>query len=190
MNFSAVILAGGKSSRMGSDKAWLNIGGRPLVALAVENMRRLGLEQVFISGRADVDYSALNCPVLQDRQPELGPLGGIESGLAACQSPLLLVLAVDMARMTPDFLRQLMAQCDSLTGAVPELANGSEPLAAVYPQRCLEIAREAILHSRLSARGFAETCRQKQAVRFWPVPPEAAPCLANWNRLEDLPLCE
>jgi molybdopterin-guanine dinucleotide biosynthesis protein A len=187
MNFSAVILAGGKSSRMGRDKAWIKRDGRPLVAVAAEKIRRLGVEEVFISGRADADYSALNFPVLRDERPELGPLSGMERGLAACRSPLLLVLAVDLARMTPEFLQRLMAQCDPLTGVVPELATGLEPLAAIYPKRSCELARTALRHSRLSARGFAETCQREQAVRFWPVPASETDNFFNWNCPDDLP---
>ncbi len=95
MQCSAVILAGGESKRMGGDKAWVESGGRPLVQLAVEKVRELGIKEIFTSGRAGEDYSALKCAVLFDLEPGFGPLGGIERGLHECASPLLLVLAVD-----------------------------------------------------------------------------------------------
>ncbi|HAO80839.1 MAG TPA: hypothetical protein DCQ92_18090 [Verrucomicrobia subdivision 3 bacterium] len=187
MNFSAIILAGGQSRRMGRDKAWLEVAGRPLVAVAGEKIRRAGIGEIFISGRAGVDYSALDCPVLLDERPELGPLSGIERGLAASHSPLLLVFAVDLARMTTAFLQQLKAQCDPRTGVVPQLAGELEPLAAVYPKRCHEIVRAAILDSRLSARGFAAACQREQAVRYWPIPASESEWFTNWNHPADLP---
>src|SRR6185312_13638918 len=67
MKFSAVILAGDRSQRMGEDKAWLMLDGKPLAARQVELARALGAEEVFISGRAGADYSALECRILHDR---------------------------------------------------------------------------------------------------------------------------
>ena len=69
MNFSAVILAGGQSRRMGQDKAWLEVGGQPLITRALTVLRAAGIQEIFVSGRAGVDYSALRCPVLLDLHP-------------------------------------------------------------------------------------------------------------------------
>jgi molybdenum cofactor guanylyltransferase len=187
LEISAVILAGGESRRMGCDKAWVELDGQPLAAIALEKIRRLGVEEVFLSGRAGVDYSALKCPVLLDREPGLGPVGGIERGLGECRSPLLLVLAVDLARMTTEFLQQLTAQGDPLTGVVPELDGELEPLAAIYPKRSHAIASDLIAKFHLAARGCAEACRREQLVRFWPVPAAEVNCFSNWNRPADLP---
>jgi molybdopterin-guanine dinucleotide biosynthesis protein A len=187
MNFSALILAGGESRRMGRDKAWIEVNGQPLAARAMEKIRRLGVAEIFISGRAGVDYSMLNRPVLLDRESGLGPLGGIERGLTECRSPLLLVLAVDLARMTTEFLAQLAAQCDAQTGVVPELDGGLEPLAAIYPKRSHALIGEAIAQRRLSARGFAEACLHDQLIRRWQVSPTEVNCFSNWNRPDDLP---
>src|SRR6266566_3753822 len=57
MNFSAVILAGGKSSRMGRDKAFIKVGGQPLLARQIQLAQTVGAKEIFISGREDVDYS-------------------------------------------------------------------------------------------------------------------------------------
>ena len=100
MTFSAVILAGGESRRMGRDKAWVEVGGESLIARALVLVRELGLPEVFISGRAGTDYSSMRYPVLFDLEPGCGPLGGIERALQAANSPLLLVLAVDLPGMT------------------------------------------------------------------------------------------
>src|SRR6516164_8647370 len=69
MNFSAVILAGGKSSRMGRDKAFLETGGKTLLARQIEIARFAGATEVFISGHADMDYSAFAGQVITDRFP-------------------------------------------------------------------------------------------------------------------------
>jgi molybdopterin-guanine dinucleotide biosynthesis protein A len=187
MKLSAVILAGGESRRMGRDKAWLEKDGIPLIARTVAIVRELGVEEIFISGRAAVDYSALRLPVLHDLQPGLGPLGGIERGLRETTAPLLLVLAVDLAQMTSTCLKSLAAHCDDLTGAVPTRNGELEPLAAIYPRRCHAIAANCITQARRAARDFAEACHRERAVRFVSVASAFAACFANWNSPTDLP---
>jgi molybdopterin-guanine dinucleotide biosynthesis protein A len=186
MDLSAVILAGGESRRMGRDKAWIEFDRQPLIARALSTVRQLGVGELFISGRAGEDYSALRCPVLFDLEPGCGPLGGVERALRACASPLLLVLAVDLPHMTATCLQRLAERCDRLTGAVPRLDGELEPLAAVYPKRCHEIAVDCLAHSRRAARDFAQACLREGAVRAVPIPAAEAPCFVNWNRPEDL----
>jgi molybdenum cofactor guanylyltransferase len=139
MNFSAVILAGGRSSRMGRDKAWLETGGQTLLARQIGLARKLGAAEVFISGRAKVDYSAFGCRVLEDKFADAGPLAGIERALDAMQSPLLLVLAVDLPQMNEDLLRRLSAGAANAFGAIPKLAGHIEPLAAFYPKAAMPL---------------------------------------------------
>ena len=73
----------------------------------LKQSRAAGAAEVFISGRADTDYSAFGCRVLKDQFPDAGPLAGIEAALAVATNPLLLVLAVDLPEMRPDFLCRL-----------------------------------------------------------------------------------
>jgi len=186
MKLSAVILAGGESCRMGCDKAWLEQDGVPLICRAIATVQEAGVEEVFISGREEVDYTAFHLPVLHDLKPGFGPLGGIERGLHAATSPLLLVLAVDLAQMSPAFLKLLADRCDDLTGVVPELHGQLEPLAAIYARRCHAIALDFLARSRRAARDFAEACHRQQAMRVFPVPAAFAGCLANWNEPSDV----
>jgi molybdenum cofactor guanylyltransferase len=181
MNLSAVLLAGGESRRMGQDKAWLEVGGQPLIRWALSTVRNSGIQEVLISGRAGTDYSTLGCPVLFDLEPGCGPLGGIERALAAATTPLLLVLAVDLPGITPAFLRKLAARCDPLTGTVPKLRGELEPLAAIYPKRCHFIAQDCLLKSCRAARDFAEACLRERAVRTLAVSVADARCFQNWN---------
>ena len=185
MQFSAVILAGGESKRMGRDKAWMEVGGKPLIRLAVEKAHALGIQEIFISGRAGEDYSALKCPVLFDLEPGFGPVGGIERGLYECASPLLLVLAVDLPRMSLKLLGRMQSACDRLTGVVPKLNGQLEPMAAIYPKRSHAFAFAAIARSHYSARAFASACLGERAVRTFTVTPREALNFLNWNRPAD-----
>jgi molybdenum cofactor guanylyltransferase len=186
MNLSAVILAGGESTRMGRDKAWIELEGQPLIARSLVTVGACGIEEIYISGRAGADYSALHCPVLLDREPGSGPLAGIERALDATTAPLMLVLAVDLAGMTVGFVRKLAERCDQLRGVVPRFKGQLEPLAAIYPKRCHFIARACLLKCRLAAKDFAGACLRERAVRTLSVVSGDAACFKNWNSPTDV----
>lgn len=144
MKFSAVILAGGKSSRMGRDKTLLEVDGQSLLARQIEVVRAAGASEVFISGRRGMDYTAFDCPVLQDRFPNSGPLGGIQTGLSAASTQHVLVLAVDMPRISTNILGQLARHCTDTAGAIPRVNGAIEPLAAFYPRIAVSLANELL----------------------------------------------
>jgi molybdopterin-guanine dinucleotide biosynthesis protein A len=181
MNFSAVILAGGKSSRMGSDKAFTELDGQTLLAHQIRLVRDAGTAEVLISGRPGVNYSEFGCPVLTDKFPDAGPLAGIHSALAVTDSPLLLVLAVDLPGMTADFLRKLAAGCSENTGVVPRVAENLEPLAAIYPKATLPLATFLLGQNSFAVRNFAERCEQASLVSFANLPASAAGFFLNCN---------
>jgi molybdopterin-guanine dinucleotide biosynthesis protein A len=189
MNFSAVILAGGKSSRMGRDKAFLETGGKTLLARQIEIVRVAGAIEIFISGRAEVDYSAFNCRVLNDNFPESGPLGGIETALAATNNSVLLVLAVDLPEINPEFLRALAALGGENCGVVARVNNNLEPLAAFYPKGAQSLAATLLRAERNAVRTFAEQCIQIGLVKLVELPAHEAKYFANWNLPVDL-LCK
>ena len=191
MNFSAVILSGGKSSRMGRDKAFLEIRGQSLLSHQLSLAREIGASEIFISGRPDTDYSAFNCRVLIDETPGLGPLAGIASALKAANFPLLLVLAVDMPNMTGEFLKKLFAQCNDGIGAVPVSDEIIEPLAAFYPKSANALVQELrIGASQLKSPGggeFAKLCVQAGLARFVPLLPGEMELFKSLNLPADLP---
>src|SRR6516165_9757616 len=90
MNLSAVVLAGGKSSRMGRDKARLEIGGQPSLARQIQLVKEIGAGEVFISGRAGKNYEEFGCRVLFDQFRDAGPLAGIERAVAEASLSRLL----------------------------------------------------------------------------------------------------
>jgi len=201
MKFSAVILAGGKSSRMGQDKAWLQLEGESLLARQIRLAHEVGANEVLISGRANWDYSNLGCRVVHDRFVDAGPLGGIESALAAVSSSLLLVLAVDMPKMQVQLLNRLASRCSEGVGAIPRVNGKIEPLAAIYPRLAAGLI-EALFSasgqkelgnemSRMpvkspSATGFAEKCVKCGLARFVALAESETQFFANWNLPEQV----
>lgn len=186
MNFSAVILAGGKSQRMGRDKALMLTGGRPLLARQIDIVRQLEPREIFISGRTDTDYSQFGCVVLSDRVADAGPLAGMARALEACASPLLLVLAVDMPAMESTFLRRMLEDCSGEAGAVARLNGHLEPLAAIYPKDAGILAENLLREGRCAAFGFAEACAEISLVNLFDIPPDETVYFKSWNRPEDV----
>jgi len=185
MQCSAVILAGGRSSRMQRDKAFLPCRGTTLLARQVGLVRELAPAEVFISGRADADYGAFGLPVLLDRFSDLGPLAGIERALGETHSPLLLVLAVDLPDMTADFLRRLAARCRAGRGVAPRTRQGLEPLAALYPQAMQPIASAMLQEGRAAMTEFVRRGVEVGLVDEWACPPADEVWFLNWNGPED-----
>jgi molybdopterin-guanine dinucleotide biosynthesis protein A len=181
MNFSAVILAGGKSSRMGRDKAFLETGGKTLLARQIEIARFAGATEVFISGHADMDYSAFAGQVITDRFPNAGPLAGIESALAAANNPLLLVLAVDLPEIGSEFLRALAAHGGENPGVVARVNGNLEPLAAFYPKASQPLAETLLRAGRNAVAAFSSQCFQAGLVRLVELPAHEAKTFTNWN---------
>jgi molybdopterin-guanine dinucleotide biosynthesis protein A len=197
MNFTAVILAGGRSVRMGQDKAFLPFEGRPLIDHSIRIVRDAGAAEVLISGRAGQDFSRLDYPLLLDAIPDCGPLGGIEQALGVAKHPLVLVLAVDLPHMTSRFLRWLLESSSSeasrpvqsscpVAGAVPLLNGRLEPLVAFYPRAVQGEAHRMLIEQRFAARDFAGTCIRQGWVCRVPVFVSDARCFVNWNTPADV----
>jgi len=187
MNLSAVILAGGKSARMGRDKARLEIGGRSLLARQIQLVRETGAGEVFISRRAGEDYTEFGCPVLYDRFKDAGPLAGIERALATVSSSRVLVVAVDMPNLAPVILKQLIERNGETMGVIPRIAGGMEPLAAIYPKSAWNRAVSRLDDGIYAVKAFAERCVQEGLAEFFDFDAEASHYFANWNLPADAP---
>jgi molybdopterin-guanine dinucleotide biosynthesis protein A len=186
MNFSAVILAGGKSSRMGRDKAFLEIGGQSLLARQIELAREAGAGEILISGRAGKNYSEFNGRALEDKFQNAGPLAGIERALDSISTPLLLVLAVDLSEMNADFLRRLSAHCQKNAGAIPRIGENIEPLAAFYPKAAHALAARLLDEGLNAAKNFAERCVESGFAKFIGLTEAELKFFANWNSPADV----
>ena len=137
------VLAGGRSTRMGADKALLHYAGRPLIEHAVESLKAVGLEPHIVGVRPDLTAFA---PVIEDLHPGCGPLGGIEAALASSGSEWNLFLPVDLPLLPHIFLRYLMER-SAITGAsatIPTVAGKQNPLCAVYRRDLLEGIRKSL----------------------------------------------
>ena len=143
----AYALAGGLSTRMGADKAFLELGGRTLLERALALLSEISPEVRIVGAR---EKFAAYGHVIEDEFPGRGPLGGIHAALRASRADLNLILAVDMPLVEVRFLEYLVkeARCCSATLTVPRAAGGWQPLCAVYRKEFVEIAEKALREER------------------------------------------
>lgn len=144
--FSAAVLAGGKSTRMGADKAGLTFRGMTLAAYQAEKFKALGLSDLMLSGcRQDIPGTRF----VPDALPAHGPLSGIHACLGAAEHDAVLFLSVDVPLVPVETLRALL---DAHTGGITLLAvdGAPQPLIGVY-DRSLRAAAEEILKSSNTA---------------------------------------
>jgi molybdenum cofactor guanylyltransferase len=149
------ILAGGQSSRMGTDKALLEFGGRPLIAHAVGILTAAGLP-VFIAGAPAQARQALaaHAPVIADDQPGLGPLAGVCAALASSSAEFLVFLPVDVPLLPPSLITYLLRRA-RITGAAVTLAsvNGSQQtFPAVIARRARPVLENELRSRHLGCR--------------------------------------
>lgn len=141
---SAFILAGGRSSRMGTDKAFVDFEGRTLLARALD-LARSATSDVRIVGSKE--KFAPFAPVVEDVFQNCGPLGGIHAALEASTAELNLVMAVDLPFVPEAFLRYLIGEANSAPDVaviVPRAQAHWQSLCAVYRREFAAVAENAL----------------------------------------------
>jgi molybdopterin-guanine dinucleotide biosynthesis protein A len=182
MDFSAVLLAGGSSSRMGRDKALIEIEGEPLWRRQLETLGRLSPNELFLAGPGR--DSAVES--IADEVAGAGPLAGVAAALRRSSSPLVLVLALDLPMMTTAFLRSLLHLCSGERGVVPQRAERYEPLAAVYPKRSARLAAAALRSSDFSMQNFVRAALEHDLLLVRKISDDETSLFANLNTPADL----
>jgi molybdopterin-guanine dinucleotide biosynthesis protein A len=148
---SIVIQAGGESRRMGQDKALRSFLGEPLILRVIHRMAPIAAEILVTTNNLEA-YRFLNLPLVPDRIPGRGALGGLYTALYAASNPLVAVVACDMPFANPDMLRaasDLLAQQPELGAVIPRLEYGTEPFHSVYRrEQCLPFVEAALQNDR------------------------------------------
>ncbi len=140
---SGLILAGGASRRMGRDKAFLELDGRPLIGIVIERMAGVCAEVLVVAGDTR-PYAGLGVPLVTDRFPGVGVLGGLHAGLAAAAHDLALVVGCDMPFLNPALLRAFAGWAEGFDVAALRQGEQVETLHAAYRRACLPAIEAAI----------------------------------------------
>ena len=186
--FSAAILAGGRSTRMGRDKAFLPSlnTGIPLIAHQAALLRSLGTDDLLISGQAGVDYGIPGARVVTDAVADCGPLSGLAAVIAAAHHTRVLVVAVDLPQLTAAYLKKILAAGHGSIGVVPQGPDGFEPLVAVYPKNFLPLIEDALAVGHLGLQPLINSAVTGFILQPLPIEPGERPLFTNWNSPADL----
>lgn len=132
---TVIVLAGGRSSRLGKDKAKLRLNSQTLLERALSNLKEKFRELIVVTN--DRGLVLPEAKVVWDRVPYQGPLGGILAGLIASTSSYNLVVACDMPFIQPALVELLVDESEGFDVVMPQTERGPEPLLAVYSKNCL-----------------------------------------------------
>ena len=156
---SGIVLAGGKSRRMGQNKALMELAGRPLIAIVAERLRVV-VDEIIISADEVELYSSFADLVVPDRFKGVGTLGGVHAGLAAASHDLALVVGCDMPFLDPLVLAWFAEAANDADVVVLRQGEWVEPLHAVYRKRqCLPAIEAAIRSGRRRIISFFDAVR-------------------------------
>jgi molybdopterin-guanine dinucleotide biosynthesis protein A len=155
------ILAGGKSTRMGADKAFLNFEGRTLLARSLDLSRSVSSDVRIVGSH---DKFAPFAPVVEDVFRDCGPLGGIHAAVRASQTEINLIMAVDMPFVSRAFLDYLIEQSRAAPDAivvVPRCDGSRQPLCAIYRREFAAAAENALRARRYRIDLLFESLRTR-----------------------------
>lgn len=184
-NITVQIMAGGQSRRMGTDKAFVTLGGKTLLERAVDTWKDWG-SAVFLSvGGEDREKVAPagTLPVF-DRYPACGPMGGLHGGLLACSTEFILLCAVDSPFLKPEHAQKLVEAIGSSDACVYEIDGEPQPLFGLYRTTCLSVAQTLLMQGEL------RMTRLLEAVHTVRIPAEDRAVFRNLNTPEDLVAAE
>jgi molybdopterin-guanine dinucleotide biosynthesis protein A len=133
---TGVILAGGKSSRFGSNKAFAEFKGSPLIERVADRLRSI-FERIIIITNSPHEFSYLKLPIYEDPIKGLGPIGGIYAGLEAMEDETGFFVACDMPFINEKLIRHIVAVSNDFDAVVPKVGWKIEPLHALYKKSCL-----------------------------------------------------
>lgn len=158
-NFTGIILAGGKNTRMGENKAFLEINGERLIDKTMDIFKRIFADIVIVTNDPLSYIEFSGAAIVTDIYKEKGPLGGIYTGLFYSKNNYAFVCPCDMPFLNKDFVEYLLAQTEKYDVIVPKTAEGYQPLHAVYSRNCLPSIKRLLLMNKLKITGFYRDMR-------------------------------
>lgn len=167
MKVTSIILAGGKSRRLGRHKALETIAGKSLIGCVTERLRPLTNQLLIVTSREQLDLpGAGKARILVDLYPDRGPLGGIYTGLLAARSSHSIIVACDMPFLNTELLGYMVELSADFDVVVPRLGEGMvEPLHAIYSKSCLDIMKSQLERDQLAVDAFFSAVRLRYVER-------------------------
>ncbi|MFJ7752741.1 molybdenum cofactor guanylyltransferase [Peribacillus muralis] len=156
MESTMLLLAGGKSSRMGVNKALLRIGDDVNISRVASELTKVSQNVLIITNTFD-DYRFLQLPLIADLHKDHGPLGGLHAGLTASKTNLHFLTACDMPFVSAAAINEIIGNYQPAFDAViPEINGRIQPLFAVYHKSCLPVLAECLMRQELKMSHFLD----------------------------------
>ena len=143
MERTVILLAGGQSRRMGTNKALLPLNGETVISCIVKEAQRLGREMLLVTNQPEA-YAFLHLPIVNDRRKGMGPLAGLEAGLMASRTEHNLLLACDMPFFQAETGERLLHYLHQYELAMPLAEGRCHPLCAAYRRSLLPKVQKAL----------------------------------------------
>jgi molybdopterin-guanine dinucleotide biosynthesis protein A len=156
MAVTGIILCGGKSTRLGRNKAMEKIGGVPLIERVMNRLTPITSKIILVTNKGNDNFSTVkNVEIVNDIHPDKGPLSGIYTGLYYSGNVANIVVACDMPFLNTQLLEHMTKLLPSFDAIVPRWPNGQiEPLHAVYSISCLPKIRVNLEEEQVSVNKF------------------------------------
>jgi molybdenum cofactor guanylyltransferase len=139
---TGIVLAGGKSSRMGTDKGLMLLHGKPMVTYVLEQLKPCVDDIIIVANKEE--YKQFGYPVVPDMIEAIGPAGGIYTGLNASQTELNFFVSCDTPFVSTEAILQLIQHAQGTPICIATLKGQLQPLFGVYSKVCIPIFKEGI----------------------------------------------
>lgn len=148
---TSIVLAGGKSLRLGRNKYLETIGDKSLIQWVIDRLAIVSAEIIIATGHGEEIpcSSGVRLRTVADMHPGKGPLAGIYSGLIASSSPCAIVVSCDTPFVSAGLLEYMTRICPGFDIVVPRMKEKVEPLCAVYSKNCVDPIRELLRQNEL-----------------------------------------
>lgn len=154
MKYTAIILAGGKSSRMGSDKGLVLLNGKPMISYIIEILKKMQIPIIIISNNEN--YKQFGLPVFADIIKEKGPLGGIYTGLKNSKTESNIIVSCDVPFLSNRIIELLINKDNGYPISVVQSNGKTHPLIGLYSKKIVKKLFDTILMEKLKVRSFIE----------------------------------
>ena len=184
MQLSAIILAGGKSSRMGEDKGLLNLNGSAMITHVINTLKEI-TDDVFIVSNNN-EYGKFGLPVYRDLITNKGPIAGIYTGLLNSASEVNIIVSCDSPFVSIDFLKNLMLRSITFDVTIPSYNDRIHPTIGIYNRSIIEILKQQIDSNELKLMLAIEKVKH-QIIKFSSIDKDIDPKIfSNINTKQDL----
>ncbi|MFO1442160.1 molybdenum cofactor guanylyltransferase [Bacillus sp. Bva_UNVM-123] len=160
MTATGIINAGGKSSRMGTNKALLKIGEKTVIEQIADELKKV-VSSIIIVTNTPSEYEFLGLPIVEDKWKGMGPLAGIHAGLNATKTDKNLVVACDMPFISSELGAVLLNYLHDYQAAVPQISGQLHPLFAAYRKDVKEEINNSLQNEQLRIRYFLQHVQAK-----------------------------